>query len=82
MRSYTRGGVVIGIIGLLWFVFFAGTGIYCLLDPVALREYSAPQYKWTDREILIGAACYIVVGLAGLVVAFSRLFMPLLGRKR
>jgi len=76
-RRYTAGGIVIGIIGLLWFLFFAGTGTFCLVRPDELRNYSSSKYTWTDREIRIGAACNVVVGSAGLQLVFSRLLLPL-----
>lgn len=68
------GGKLLGIIGLLWFVYFAGSAIYCLIVPDTLRKSDPP---WTDREIKIGALCYIAVGFAGGIFAFRRLVLPL-----
>jgi hypothetical protein len=77
MRATTSSSRSIGVAGLVWFLFFAGAATFCVLRPDALRKYSAPTHTWTEREIWIGAACNVVIGSAGLVLAFRRLLLPL-----
>jgi hypothetical protein len=78
MRPMSAGSKIIGILGLLWFAAWVSCAIYCLRHPEAVRNFA--NHPWSDREILIGAACYSVIGLAGLVPAFTRLVLPLFGR--
>src|SRR5215218_3934747 len=76
----TRRSKTLGFIGLLWFLFFVGSAVLSLADPEGLRRYST--YAWSDRDILLCAICYIVVGLAGGIVAARRLVVPVIHRAR
>jgi hypothetical protein len=79
VRAPTAGRAVVGVFGLLWFLFFVVSAAWGLLRPDELRSYSS--YSWTDREIRICAICYLMVGSAGGIVAFRRLIMPLFARR-
>ena len=68
----------IGIWGLIWFLFCAGSAAAVYFDPEGFRGWS--KFTWTDRELMIGAACYFVAGCGGLVLAVTRLFLPMLAK--
>jgi hypothetical protein len=68
----------IGLVGLGWFIFCTATAVFIPLFAADFRAWS--HFTWTDREIYIGAACYFVVGLAGLLLAVTRLLLPMFGR--
>jgi hypothetical protein len=68
----------IGVVGLLWFGFCTSVAVLVPLFRDDFRAWS--HFTWTDREIFIGAACYYVCGLAGLVLVITRLIVPLFAR--
>jgi hypothetical protein len=73
----------IGTLGLIWFLFFAGSGFLVLNNPQSLRDFSkfTPADRWTDREILIGSWCYIGIGFAGAILFITRLILPMFARR-
>src|SRR5690349_12262189 len=70
---------MIGLAGLLWFLYCTAVTILILSDPQSFRDWS--HFTWTDREIQIGAWCYFVCGLAGLILAITRLLLPRFARR-
>jgi hypothetical protein len=73
---------LLGLVGLLWFLFCTATARLVYFNPDQFRAFAAKEgATWTDREILIGVACYFTVGLAGLVLVITRLIGPLFYRR-
>jgi hypothetical protein len=80
MHPPSQRNKTIGKVGLAWFLFCTGASVSVLLDPDGFRRISK-YYTWTDREILIGAVCYFVAGLGGLVLVVTRLILPFFARR-
>jgi hypothetical protein len=79
MHPPSQRNRTIGIVGLVWFLWCASSAAFCVLDMQDFRDWS--HFSWTDREIYIGAACYMTCGLAGLLLAFTRLILPAFARR-
>ena len=79
MHPPSQRNTTIGLIGLVWFLFCTATAIVVPMDPNWLRDWS--RQSWTDQEIRIGAACYFVAGLGGLVLVITRLVLPRFARR-
>ena len=80
MHPPSQRNTTIGLVGLVWFLFCTATAIVVPMDPDGFREWS--RQSWTDQEIRIGAACYFVAGLGGLVLVVTRLVLPRLLARR
>jgi hypothetical protein len=78
VHSPSQSNKRIGLIGLVWFIYCTVSAAGVVLDPEGFRSWS--HFTWTDRELLIGAGCYFTAGLAGLVLAVTRLLLPLFAR--
>src|SRR4051794_8351773 len=75
VQAPSRRNRVIGLAGLLWFAFCGSNVLDVTLDPHGFRAWS--HYSWTDRELMIGSVCWMTAGLGGLILALTRLLLPM-----